>query len=346
VPSLRTQYEELEKAVSAPGFWNGGGDQQKVISRLKDLKSTVSSFDDLRSSAEDVSVLLELAEEEGDEKVLGEVAESVEGLRRKVERLELRTYLRGAHDAADVYLSLHAGAGGTDSCDWVEMLLRMYTRWMERNGYKYSMLDWLPGEEAGLKSVTLEVTGDHPYGYLQGEMGVHRLVRISPFDANKRRHTSFAAVDIVPKAAEDEGVEINDADIRVDYFKASGPGGQKVNKTSSAVRVVHNPTGIIVQCQNERSQHQNRRVAMELLAAKLLQLKRKEREEELQAAYDARGQIAWGNQIRSYVLQPYTMVKDHRTNVETGKVQGVLDGEIDLFVEAYLRMKAAKRSGR
>lgn len=315
-----------------------------MISRLKDLKSTVSSFDELSGSADDVSVLLELAKEESDENVIGEVEEEVEGLRHKLERLQLRTYLRGGHDASDVYLSLHAGAGGTDACDWVEMLLRMYTRWMERGGYKYRMLDWLAGEEAGLKSVTLEVTGDHPYGYLQGEMGVHRLVRISPFDANKRRHTSFAAVDVVPKVTEAEEVEINDGDIRIDYFKASGPGGQKVNKTSSAVRIVHNPTGIIVQCQNERSQHQNRRVAMELLAARLLQLKRKEREEELQAAYDARGQIAWGNQIRSYVLQPYTMVKDHRTNAETGKVQAVLDGEIDVFVEAYLRKKASKQA--
>ena len=286
-------------------------------------------------------MLLELAEEEDDRSVLEEVEEEVEGLRHKLERLQLRTYLRGRNDAADVYLSLHAGAGGTDACDWVEMLLRMYTRWMERNGCKYRMLDWLPGEEAGLKSVTLEVTGDHPYGYLQGEMGVHRLVRISPFDANKRRHTSFAAVDVVPKVGEEEDIEINDADIRIDYFKASGPGGQKVNKTSSAVRIVHNPTGLIVQCQNERSQHQNRRIAMELLAAKLLQLRRKEREEELRAAYDARGQIAWGNQIRSYVLQPYTLVKDHRTSMETGKVQAVLDGEIDFFIEAYLRRKVA-----
>jgi len=218
----------------------------------------------------------------------------------------------------------------------------MYTRWMERNDYKYRMLDWTPGEEAGLRSVTLEVSGDHPYGYLHGETGVHRLVRISPFDANHRRHTSFAAVDVVPKAAEEEAAEIDEADIKIDFFRASGPGGQKVNKTSSAVRIHHLPTGIIVQCQNERSQHQNRRMAMEMLRARLAQMKRKEREEELKAAYDARGEIAWGNQIRSYVLQPYTLVKDHRTAVETGKVQAVLDGEIDLFVEGYLRHRAAE----
>jgi len=342
VDSLRGELEKLEAEVASPDFWQGG-DQQGTISRLKDIKGTVSAFDEVEAAAEDVSVLLELAEEEAGEDALREVEAELGDLRAKVERLQLLTYLRGPNDASDIYLSLHAGAGGTDACDWVEMLLRMYSRWMDRNGYKYRMLDWLPGDEAGLKSVTLEVTGDHPYGYLQGEMGVHRLVRISPFDANRRRHTSFAAADVVAKVTDEKEVEINDSDIRVDYFKASGPGGQKVNKTSSAVRIVHIPTGIIVQCQNERSQHQNRRVATEMLQSRLLQLKRKEREEELQAAYDARGQIAWGNQIRSYVLQPYTLVKDHRTDEQTGKVQAVLDGEIDAFIEAYLRSKASQQ---
>ncbi len=249
-------------------------------------------------------------------------------------------------DRKDVFLTVQAGAGGTESCDWAEMLLRMYSRWMERRGYSMRLVDTVPGDEAGIRSATLEVAGEWLYGMLRGEAGVHRLVRISPFDANKRRHTSFAAVDVMPKLEDDVAVEINEADLRIDTFRAKGAGGQKVNKTSSAVRIVHNPTGIVVQCQNERSQHQNRKIAMEMLRARLYQLKRKEREDQLNKLIGEKGEIAWGSQIRSYVLHPYTMVKDHRTDLEVSDVRAVLDGEIDAFLEAYLLKKMQREPAK
>jgi len=246
------------------------------------------------------------------------------------------------HDHCNAYLSIYAGAGGTESCDWVSMLFRMYSRWVEKSGYTLSLIDILPGEEAGIKRVTVLIKGDYVYGYLKSEIGVHRLVRISPFDANARRHTSFAAVDALPEIEEEEEIEINENELRVDTYRASGAGGQHVNKTSSAVRITHLPTGIVVQCQSERSQHQNRRVALSMLKAKMCQIKEAEREKELSAAYDEKGEIAWGHQIRSYVLQPYSLVKDLRTGKETGNTQAVLDGEIDEFMETYLKWKMAK----
>ncbi len=246
------------------------------------------------------------------------------------------------HDHCNAYLSIYAGAGGTESCDWVSMLFRMYSRWVEKSGCTFSLIDILPGEEAGIKRVTVLIKGDYVYGYLKSEIGVHRLVRISPFDANARRHTSFAAVDVLPEIEEEEEIEINENELRVDTYRASGAGGQHVNKTSSAVRITHLPTGIVVQCQSERSQHQNRRVALSMLKAKMCQIKEKAREKELSAAYNEKGEIAWGHQIRSYVLQPYSLVKDLRTGRETGNTQAVLDGEIDEFMEAYLKWKMAK----
>jgi len=265
-------------------------------------------------------------------------------LSRQVAELERRTLFRGENDPNNAILSIAAGAGGTESCDWVSMLFRMYSRWAEARGFKTQVIDYLAGEEAGVKSVTAEVQGEYAYGLLQGESGVHRLVRISPFDSNKRRHTSFAAVDVIAEVSDDIPVEIQEKDLRIDVYRASGPGGQGVNTTDSAVRVTHLPTGIVVQCQNERSQHKNKAFAMKVLRARLAEVERKKREEEMARQYGQKQKIEWGSQIRSYVLQPYQMVKDHRTDAETGKTEGVLDGEeLDLFLDAYLRWKAQKR---
>ena len=250
--------------------------------------------------------------------------------------------LSGKNDGRNAYLNIHAGAGGTESCDWTSMLLRMYSRWAERNKYSIEQIDLLPGEEAGIKSVTIFVKGSFAYGYLKSEVGVHRLVRISPFDSNSRRHTSFAAVDVIPELDTDIEIEVNEKDLKLDTYRSSGAGGQHVNKTSSAVRITHKPTGIIVQCQNDRSQHKNKAMALKMLKSKLYQLKEKEREKELANAYDEKGAIAWGHQIRSYVLQPYTMIKDLRTGEETPKTQSFLDGEIDDFITAYLKWKIGK----
>ena len=265
-------------------------------------------------------------------------------LSRQVAELERRTLFRGENDPNNAILSIAAGAGGTESCDWVSMLFRMYSRWAEARGFKTQVIDYLAGEEAGVKSVTAEVQGEYAYGLLQGESGVHRLVRISPFDSNKRRHTSFAAVDVIAEVSDDIPVDIQEKDLRIDVYRASGPGGQGVNTTDSAVRVTHLPTGIVVQCQNERSQHKNKAFAMKVLRARLAEVERKKREEEMARQYGQKQKIEWGSQIRSYVLQPYQMVKDHRTDAETGKTEGVLDGEeLDLFLDAYLRWKAQKR---
>ncbi len=283
-----------------------------------------------------------LAEEEHDEQAEAEVVKDMESFTQKLDKFELRTLLGESHDHCSAYLSIYAGAGGTESCDWVSMLFRMYSRWVEKSGYTLSLIDVLPGEEAGTKRITALIKGDYVYGYLKSEIGVHRLVRISPFDANARRHTSFAAVDVLPEIEEEEEIEIDENELRVDTYRASGAGGQHVNKTSSAVRITHNPTGIVVQCQSERSQHQNRRMALSMLKAKMYQIKEKEREKELSAAYDEKGEIAWGHQIRSYVLQPYSLVKDLRTGKETGNTQAVLDGEIDEFMEAYLKWRMVK----
>jgi len=344
---LETKQKELrdiEERMSAPDFWNNKEKAQETVAHLKDLKQQVEPFRKLESGYDDAATLLELVEEEGDDgEALQEIRSDVAKLDAELGKLEFRKMFSGKDDHRNAYLSIHAGAGGTESCDWASMLLRMYTRWLDRNGYEYEIVDSLEGDEAGLRRVTLNVKGQWAYGYLKSEIGVHRLVRISPFDANKRRHTSFCSVDVVPEVDKDIEIEVKEDEIRIDTYHASGAGGQHVNKTSSAVRITHIPTGLVVQCQNERSQHRNRRMAMNMLKAKLYQLKVKEREDEIAAAYDEKGEIAWGNQIRSYVLQPYQMVKDLRTDVETGDVNGILDGEIDLFIQAYLKHKIGEK---
>ena len=324
--------------MSAGNFWDNP-DAQKVIARLKALRSIVDPFGKLESKLSDSATFLELGEEEDDADAIAEGRKGLEAFALDLERFELTALLSGPHDASNAYVSIHAGAGGTESCDWAEMLLRMHLRWGERNGYQMEILDRVDGEEAGLRSVTVHVKGNLAYGYLAGEIGVHRLVRISPYDSNKRRHTSFSSVDVLPEVKEEEIGEPAPGELRIDTYRASGAGGQHVNKTSSAVRITHLPTGIVVQCQNERSQHKNRKTAMKMLLAKLARRKELERERELAKSYDEKGEIAWGNQIRSYVMQPYQMVKDHRTDHQTSDVERVLDGDIDEFIEAYLRGK-------
>ena len=291
-----------------------------------------------------MGILLELAEGEGEtaqqKAVLAEAGEKLQKLEADYNHFEIQTLLNGKLDTNNAYLTLHAGAGGTESCDWAAMLLRMYTRYVESHGFTVDILDYQPGEEAGVKSVTLLVSGPYAYGYMKAERGVHRLVRISPYDANKRRHTSFAALDVVAEVDDKIEIEIDEKDLRIDTYRSSGAGGQKVNKTDSAVRIVHNPTGIVVACQAERSQHSNRATCMKMLRAKLYELEMDKKRKEMERYYGEKGDIAWGHQIRSYVLQPYTMVKDHRTDAETGQVDKVLDGDLDMFIESYLKQSA------
>jgi peptide chain release factor 2 len=303
------------------------------------LQNRMAKVENLAAEIDDLSVLLELALSEQDEAAEKEVLSTLSKLSRKVEQLELNTLLSGEYDNANAYLTIHPGAGGTESQDWAQMLMRMYLRWAERNGYKAEIIDLLPGDEAGIKSVTILIRGELVFGYLKAEKGVHRLVRISPFDASGRRHTSFVSVDVMPEMAEDYDLEIRPEDLKVDTFRSSGAGGQHVNKTESAIRITHIPSGIVVSCQTERSQIQNRATAMSLLKAKLAAKQREEQEEKLAEIRGEQKDIAWGSQIRSYVFCPYTMVKDHRTNYETGNIDAVMDGEIDLFIESYLRWK-------
>ncbi|MBI4713462.1 MAG: peptide chain release factor 2 [Planctomycetes bacterium] len=319
-------------------FWNNPSAAQKKIAELKHLKATVTPFREVLKDLTELIELTELAESEKSAETLEESARELDRLADRVQELELQVYLSGDHDANDCFLNIHAGTGGTDACDWAEMLLRLYSRYCDHEGWKAELIDSLPGDEAGIRRATLHVKGAFAFGFLKSEIGVHRLVRISPFDSNKRRHTSFAAIDVVPELEEAE-IKINEQDLKIDTFSAGGPGGQHVNKTASAIRITHLPTGIVVQCQNNRSQHQNKSTAMKLLAAKLYALAEKEKEDAFKKIYGAKGEIAWGYQIRSYVLQPYTMVKDHRTDYETGSVQKVLDGEIGEFIKAFLRTK-------
>lgn len=329
--------------MAAPGFWDDLENAQAVAQNLAELRDAVASFQGLDRECEDLLVLLELGAEEDDDGVAAEVQDGLRELRKRVEELELQVLLGGEHDRKNAIVSLHAGAGGTESQDWVEMLLRMYTRWAERRGYTVKIMDLLPGDEAGIKSVTFQVAGEYAYGYLKAEKGVHRLVRISPFDAAGRRHTSFASVDVLPEVQEDVEVHIDPEDLKIDTFRSGGAGGQHVNKTDSAVRITHLPTGIVVQCQSERSQLSNRATAMKLLRAKLLDLEMKKKEAELAALRGEQQEIAWGSQIRSYVFHPYSLVKDHRTGVEEGNVEAVMDGRIDGFIAAYLRESARKK---
>jgi peptide chain release factor 2 len=339
VAGKKNEFTQLQEKMSSPGFWDNQETAQGVVSRISLLKAIIEPVEDLTRQAKDLSELFELAVETEPD-ALGHLEDDLAKLINQCEQTELAGLLSGPNDTKNCFFSIHAGAGGTESCDWVSMLLRMYTRYFDKNNYKYSELDITPGEEAGIRSITLRVSGPLAYGKLSCETGVHRLVRISPFDSNKRRHTSFAAVDCLPEFEEDVDIELNEEDLKIDFYRAGGAGGQHVNKTSSAVRILHKPTGIVVQCQNERSQHKNRASAMKVLKARLYMLEQQKRDAEVARLYGAKGEIAWGNQIRSYVLQPYQLVKDHRTDFETGNVDAVLDGDIEEFIEHYLRHRA------
>lgn len=333
---MQKELEELEQKSAEPEFWNDAENSQRVLQRTKHLRSGIETYNKLVSACEDAVTLAELGLEEKDETVLDEVKQNFENVRSQYEKMRLETLMRGEYDSNNAIITLHAGAGGTEAMDWVQMLFRMYMRWAEKNGFETRVLDMLEGDEAGIKSVTAAISGDHAYGYLKSEKGVHRLVRISPFDAAGRRHTSFASMEVMPELDDSVEVDIDPADIKMDVYHSSGAGGQHINKTSSAVRLTHIPTGIIVTCQNERSQLQNREMAMKMLKAKLLDLKEKEEAEKISQIKGEQMDIAWGSQIRSYVFCPYTLVKDHRTNYEDGNIQKVMDGGIDEFIQAYL----------
>ncbi len=326
--------------MGAPDFWDDAEAAQAINQELADLKGGVDTYNALVAKTDDLMTLWEMGMEEKDEGVEADVKAEYEALKNDLRSLELELLLSGEYDANNAYLELHAGAGGTEAQDWTQMLLRMYGRWAERHGFSVETLDLQPGDEAGVKSVMLFVKGHNAYGYLKSEKGVHRLVRISPFDSNARRHTSFSACDVMPEMEDAKEVEIDMDDVRVDTYRSSGAGGQHINKTSSAVRMTHMPTGIVVQCQNERSQIQNREVCLRMLRAKLFELEEKKKEEERAKLEGVQQKIEWGSQIRSYVFQPYTMVKDHRTGEETGNVQAVMDGEIDPFIESFLAARA------
>jgi len=331
---------ELEYKMSEPNFWDKADEAQAINQELADIKINVDKYKSLKVKFDDAEALWEMSLEEKDESTEAEIRAELEAIKGDLADLQLEVLLSDPYDANNAYLELHAGAGGTEAQDWTQMLLRMYGRWAERHGFTVETQDLLPGDEAGVKSVTLFIKGHNAYGFLKSEKGVHRLVRISPFDANARRHTSFAACDIMPELDDATEVEINMADVRVDTYRASGAGGQHINKTSSAVRMTHEPTGIVVQCQSERSQLQNRETCLKMLRAKLFELEQDKKEAEIAKLEGNQKKIEWGSQIRSYVFQPYTMVKDHRTNAETGNVNAVMDGEIDPFIQAFLAAKA------
>ena len=323
-------------------LWDDQQEAQRITKEKSHLEKEIVKWRESERALEDLEVLVELSEEEGSSALHNEIRDEISNLNIAFEHLEVETLLSGEMDLNNAIVSIHPGAGGTESQDWAQMLFRLYTRWAERHGYKIEIMDLQPGEEAGIKDVTFNVIGDYAYGYLKAESGVHRLVRISPFDANKRRHTSFSSVFVYPEIDDDITVEISEDDLRIDTYRASGAGGQHVNKTSSAVRITHIPTNIVVQCQNERSQHKNKSTAMKILRAKLYEVKRLEQEKKMEGYASEKKDIAWGSQIRSYVLQPYQMVKDHRTNIESGNVTAVLDGDIDSFIEAYLTASLAR----
>ena len=341
VEQKQERLARLEHMLAAPDFWNDAAAARKVQMEHGRIQENVNAWKELASQWEEIEVLLDLAEEEADPETEEEAGQALNRLAAKMAVMELECMFQGEHDASNAILTIHAGAGGTEAQDWVEMLLRMYLRWAEEKGFAADILDYLAGDEAGIKSVTVLIKGHYAYGYLRSEMGIHRLVRISPFDTGGRRHTSFASVFIFPELDDAIEVEINDKDLRIDTYRASGAGGQHVNKTSSAVRITHLPTNIVVQCQNERSQHRNKDMAMKMLRARLYERERELQTEQQQELHGDKKEIGWGSQIRSYVLQPYRMIKDHRTGHEVGNVDAVLDGALDPFIKAYLLWNGA-----
>lgn len=338
--SHQQELEKIEKLMATPGFWQK---DQEEVSRLSQerawMREQIDVWDRLRKETEDARILAEIAQEERDEAALKEVGRDVMRLQGEIEGMELTSLLGDPDDKRNAIVAINAGAGGTEAQDWVEMLFRMYTRWAEDKGMAVQVIDYLPGDEAGIKNVTFTITGTYAYGYLKSEHGIHRMVRISPFDATGRRHTTFASVSVLPEVDTDIVIDIDENDLRIDTYRASGPGGQHVNKTSSAVRITHLPTGIVVQCQNEKSQHRNKDMAMKVLRAKLYEAEKEKQEQKKQEMHHNQKEIAWGSQIRSYVFNPYRLVKDHRTNLEEGNVERVMDGGIDAFIDAYLRMR-------
>lgn len=341
---MKEEIARLEEQTTSPGFWDDPRSAQEVIQQLNALRQRIASWEEVESQWQELQAMAELLQEEEDPDLLRELQEGVQELGKRLDTLEMETLLSGEHEANNAILEINAGAGGTESCDWVQMLLRMYLRWAQDHGFRTEILDETPGEVAGLKSVTVRVEGRNAYGLLESERGVHRLVRISPFDANKRRHTSFASVDVIPELSESETIQINPDDLRIETFRAGSAGGQHMQKNETAVRITHLPTGIVVTCQNERSQQRNRELALRVLMARLAERERRENAERIAALRGEPPPIEWGHQIRSYVFQPYYMVKDHRTEAETGDVPRVMDGDIDLFIQAYLRWKGARKN--
>lgn len=342
---LKKEIESCEVQAAAPGFWDDLEKAQEIQQKTSRLKAKVEKYEKLVSGYEDTLVLIEMADEEGDLSMLEEITASVDEALESLEEQRLSTLLTGEYDANNAILTFHAGAGGTEAQDWASMLVRMYTHWGERHGFKVNMVDFLDGEEAGLKSAVLTFTGENAYGYLKGENGVHRLVRISPFDSSGRRHTSFASLEVMPEISNDVNIEIREEDLKIDTYRSSGAGGQHVNKTESAIRITHLPTGIVVACQNERSQFQNKDVAMTMLRSKLVEIKEREHLEKIEDIKGVQKEIAWGSQIRSYVFMPYTLVKDHRTGFESGNVGAVMDGDLDGFINAYLKAASKNELG-
>ncbi len=342
---MANEVAELELKASQPGFWDNAEESQKVLQRSGALKGKIEAYHKLQAAFDDTLALIELADEEGDLSLLEEARQGVESVRKEMETQRLSTLLTGEYDARNAILTLHAGAGGTEAQDWALMLYRMYCRWGERHNFKVSTVDMLDGEEAGIKSATITIEGENAYGYLKGENGVHRLVRVSPFDASGRRHTSFASLEVIPEIDDSIHVDIAPEDIKMDVFRSSGAGGQHINKTSSAVRLTHIPTGIVVSCQTERSQFQNRDTAMKMLVSKLMEIKEREHLATINDIKGVQKEIAWGSQIRSYVFMPYTLAKDHRTGFESGNINAVMDGDIDGFINAYLKAQNLKKIG-
>ena len=342
IDEIKKEMTELEEKTSAPDFWSDSDNSGKVLSRIKSIKGRISRYESLKNRVEDVEVLCEMGIEENDESVVDEVLSEIKALTEEEGKQKIEVLLSGDYDRNNAILSFHPGAGGTEAQDWALMLYRMYTRWGEKHGYTVKLVDWLDGEEAGLKSATVMIQGENAYGYLKSESGVHRLVRVSPFDASGRRHTSFASVEVMPEFEDDGKIEIRDEDLEITAHRSSGAGGQHINKTDSAIRIVHIPTGIVVGCQTERSQLQNKETAMKMLKSKLIEIKEREKLDKIEDIQGVKTNIEWGAQIRSYVFMPYTLVKDTRTGYEDGNISAVMDGDLDGFINAYLKMNAGK----